>query len=476
MSSPGSASSCSPGSSPRLPLLAAAILVLGSCGGDAAGPPSGGGGATSVAVTPATVSLTGLGDTLRLEARGLDASGGTVGGLSFAWTSSNPNIAAVDAAGLLTAVSNGSVTVSAVAGTLVGSATVTVESSTGGVRFITGTAGRNLDPDGFTAMLDGASVGAIGLDDTLTVLDVPPGTHPVTLSGLLPSCHADPAEPVMQTVVAGSVAEVVFGVECLGVPANISLAFTRAETEADPPRLNIVGLTDGGTVPVQLTFHRGLDRGPDWSADGSRLAFTRDGVICVVNSDGTDLRAFDQGEHPDWSPDGTRIVFDNGTWVFVFEPDGSGEGVLLARGAEPDWSPDGTKIAFIAPSGDEYDIFVMNADGTGVVNLTNSPTLLDREPTWSPDGARIAFRRLDRSESVGYDLWVMDADGSNQTRLLSQPGAQTQPTWLPDDRLLFDNPGGNIMSLALGTGEVSQVIGPEASGVFYWSATWRSVP
>jgi len=66
------------------------------------------------------------------------------------------------------------------------------------------------------------------------------------------------------------------------------------------------------------------------------------------------------------------------------------------------------------------DILVINPDGTGIVNLTNSPER-EVDPAWSPDGQRIAF-------SVG-GLWVMDADGSNQTQLTD---SGQEPAWHPD--------------------------------------------
>jgi TolB protein len=77
----------------------------------------------------------------------------------------------------------------------------------------------------------------------------------------------------------------------------------------------------------------------------------------------------------------------------------------------PVWSPDGTKIAFQSLRDHNYEIYVMNADGSGQTNLTNHPGK-DLEPSWSPDGTQIYFR-TDRDGNM-YDDYVMTADGSGQ--------------------------------------------------------------
>jgi TolB protein len=98
------------------------------------------------------------------------------------------------------------------------------------------------------------------------------------------------------------------------------------------------------------------------------------------------------GGFPDWSPDGSRIAFDTffegRPEIFVMNPDGtkpariSNGGGLLA-----DWSPDNSMIAFAVgffSGGPLGDIYIMNADGSGRTNLTNSPEAFDSEPVWQP--------------------------------------------------------------------------------------------
>jgi YVTN family beta-propeller protein len=87
------------------------------------------------------------------------------------------------------------------------------------------------------------------------------------------------------------------------------------------------------------------------------------------------------------------------------------------------------KIAFVSTRDDPNgEIYVMNADGSGVTRLTSDPGL-DADPTWSPDGTQIAWA-AERAGNV--DIYVMDADGSNPRRITTNAAADTLPTWSPD--------------------------------------------
>jgi Tol biopolymer transport system component/uncharacterized RDD family membrane protein YckC len=136
--------------------------------------------------------------------------------------------------------------------------------------------------------------------------------------------------------------------------------------------------------------------------------------------------------YPDWSPDGARIAYarstsaDAETDISVMDADGSDQTNLThtsIRESEPVWSPDGRKIAFTrAPTIYPPDaIFVMNADGSGQRNLTNNPEDDYSAPSWSPDGKKIAFEsdrtNYPRKEIPPFDIFVMNADGSGKTNL-----------------------------------------------------------
>jgi Tol biopolymer transport system component len=150
-------------------------------------------------------------------------------------------------------------------------------------------------------------------------------------------------------------------------------------------------------------------------------------------------------ENPSWSPDSKRIAFESPrydvtTEIYVMNADGSNPVNLtntpLRGEAAPSWSPDGKHIAFESWSrrAEDHDvdaeIYVMNADGSGATRLTNNSTY-DHAPAWSPDGERIAFVSGRNGSS---EIYVMNADGSEQTNLTNNLADDTDPSWSPNGK------------------------------------------
>jgi Tol biopolymer transport system component len=184
---------------------------------------------------------------------------------------------------------------------------------------------------------------------------------------------------------------------------------------------------------------------PHWSPDGLRLVFNSDHDdepkdtpdLWGMDLDGTNLVEYiDRPPTADfngqWAPDGNRILFvsdrDGDYNLYVVDTDGTGLKRLTSHRAadyNPCWSPDGSKIAFVSDRSGNLDIYVMDSDGSNVVRLT---TYLgyDSAPAWSPSGDRIVFE----SDRDGHsDLWIMDADGSNPTQLTDDEAADIHPDW-----------------------------------------------
>ena len=130
-----------------------------------------------------------------------------------------------------------------------------------------------------------------------------------------------------------------------------------------------------------------------------------------------------------------EIVFQSnrsGNWdIYRINADGSGLVQLTHSDADdqyPVWSPDGTQIAFKSDRNGNFDIYVMDADGSNQRQITDDPAN-DEDPAWSPDGTRIVFH----SERKGsMEVFVMNADGSDVTQLTNTMGKNGIPAWSPD--------------------------------------------
>jgi len=136
---------------------------------------------------------------------------------------------------------------------------------------------------------------------------------------------------------------------------------------------------------------------------------------------------------PRWSPDSSRIAFHstrddpsgNNVEIYVMNADGSNQTRLTNNSsfdASPEWSPDGTRIVFKSLRDNHINIYVMNADGTSQTRLTNITDDLYFDvvsPIFSPDGTRIVFLNSYTfvGEVIFSQLYVMNADGSNPVRL-----------------------------------------------------------
>ena len=202
----------------------------------------------------------------------------------------------------------------------------------------------------------------------------------------------------------------------------------------------------------QLLFETILtDHG--WSPDGNRIVFaacTSAGMgscfgytVFTSNLEGGDSRPLDSPSSfvvsVDWSPDGSKIAIGDGQHIWTVPADGTGGSTPLVTGpgnnGVPSWSPDGRRLAFMSNRDGNFEIYVMNADGTGQTRLTDNP-LGDESPVWGPDGTRIAFNRRECNASrCVSNILTMEADGTNEVQLttngLDTGAFESRPDWQP---------------------------------------------
>jgi TolB protein len=158
--------------------------------------------------------------------------------------------------------------------------------------------------------------------------------------------------------------------------------------------------------------------------------------------------------------------------VWVMNENGSGRRRLtnLFSAKRGDWSPDGRRLAFdgrFYRTLFDFDIGVMNADGTGVRRITRGPER-DISAAWSPAGRWIAFSRL-KAEGGIPDLWLVRPDGKGAHLLVRQASF---PAWSPDgSRVVFDAPGGIWAARPDGSGRKKLVTGNV--GELSWSPDGR---
>jgi len=186
-----------------------------------------------------------------------------------------------------------------------------------------------------------------------------------------------------------------------------------------------------GTGVTQLTTTQVavLDQFP--IAFGKQITFNRfeDGSywIYIMNADGTGLTRLPQtagGVYPAPSPKGGRIAFSRGGDIYLVDVTTGGLTNLTnspVSEQDPAYSPSGKQIAF-ARSGSDGGIFVMNDDGTAVTRITtNTSNAHDTKPRWSPDGKRIAFTS---TRDGSYGIYTINADGTGLTDLTRAPLTQ----------------------------------------------------
>lgn len=324
---------------------------------------------------------------------------------------------------------------------------VTCTAATGSLRIRTATTGSSPDQDGYTATVDAGTAQSIAVNGTRTVSGLNPGSHQVTLGGLASNCRVTGDNPRSASVSAGGTVELSFAITCSAATGSIGI--TTATTGASPDDGYTVAVDNGIGQPIGANATVTVSN----VAPGvHQVALTGVAANCTVAGENPRPVTVTSGGPASIAftitctapSSSSKIAFnswDGGTAaIYVVNPDGTGLTKLTPQGEDdrrPVWSPDRSKIAFQRNS---VEIWVMSADGSNRVRVTDRLADGNSPFRWSPDGSMIAFERNDETVECDLDgvpspcpldqVWTMRADGTN----LRKVGNGTDPSWAPDSR------------------------------------------
>jgi Tol biopolymer transport system component len=394
------------------------------------------------------------GQSRTLVAIAKDASGGILHGRPFSWTSQDPTIATIDESGRLTGILAGSTSVTATSAghsatahvtvTLVPVASISVSPSTPVIEIGEQRQLQVIVKDAQGNLLEGRQV-QWSLDNANA--SITPGG---VLTGLRNGyVTVTAASEGVSTSIGGTIVE--------PIQYDWDLLYHRANL-AGESELFTLSLS-GGSVPFRLNAGT-VSRGATGSPDGLRVAFAvsmtdligeRIDDLFAVDRNGMNMKRLTTAagidDSPDWSPAGGRIAWvhweiDGRSDIWVMNPDGTGQVNLTADmpatgiRREPAWSRNGTRIAFAqfenGPNGTTASIWIMNADGSGKQQLTSTLTGFDASPTWAPGGQEIAFTRYYAGEP---DITVVDVNAGTLRRI-TLAGSEAGPAWSPDGSMI----------------------------------------
>ncbi|WP_340817910.1 hypothetical protein [Methanolobus sp. WCC4] len=240
-------------------------------------------------------------------------------------------------------------------------------------------------------------------------------------------------------------------------------------------------MNSDGSGKKKLYDGMAWDGEPEFNGDGTKIYFASESKkafsaryisVHVMNEDGSEgvkLTETADSKAPSLSPDGSRLVYTSrvsGNYdIWTMSPNGSDSVRLTdATGDDisPSWSPDGKNIVYSSMG----DIFTIGVNAARPVQLT-SDTYDNVEPDYSPDGKLIAY-----ASNIGgdYDLWILNADGSSHTRITSDSSSERAPAWSPDgERIAYvSNRDGEydiwVMDLGSGSIELEEIEGAGSTG------------
>ena len=214
--------------------------------------------------------------------------------------------------------------------------------------------------------------------------------------------------------------------------------------------------------------------------------------LYVMNADGSGAQQLTHNgasSSPVWSPGHRQIAYrfkqNDVADIYVMNANGSGaQQVTHDNGTNndyPTWSPDSQQIAFVSNESGKSDIWTVNVGGGTAHQLTTSPNADAQSPAWSPDGRQIAYSTNSTHPIGNYEIYLMNADGTHAQRLTTSDGDSDSPAWSPDGQQIAyvstQNGGSSILTIVVTGGQSSQVyeIPDGFIGTLSWSPDGKSL-
>ncbi len=390
----------------------------------------------------------------------------------------------------------------------------------GTVRIVNQTSGGDPDLDGYMVVLDGNTRRLLPVNSALSINDIIPGMHAVSLDMVADNCTVRGDNQRSINVTAGQSVEVSFDVECDATGIAISVHTTGSDLptsyqvalNAGPPVFletdgsALVSRLQAGTYTVALsipsdncTVAGGKLKTVEISARTvtavafdiacvpltrlKKIAYVVDTMVNLaqetwietVNVDGSGAAKLTLGGSPSWSPDGTRLAYSDAHCVYnyydasfgcgggvnIIDPEtGRLTGVTGGNGAfSPAWSPTDDAIAVVRccdQLGAPGRLSLIGLRGLPSVELTIPAALGIAHPVWSPDGQQLAFVCF--VDQTSADLCTINRDGTGLARLTSDPFSKADPAWSPDGKVIAFTRGPTIALIALADRRVTLLV------------------
>ena len=234
---------------------------------------------------------------------------------------------------------------------------------------------------------------------------------------------------------------------CLS-PDNETIIFSGTQSGGSDNLIQLWKVSSSGsTSPIKITSGGSNHKlSPSFTKDGDYIVYCSEGQLWKVRKDGAGgkMKIPGSGTNQDFAPNVSSkniLVFcsvqksqssaKNDKYLIWTSNLNGGELTQLREGIYPQWSPDGTKIIFEH----KKEIWLINSDGTNLMQLTNTSDIYEGKPSFSGDGNKIVYvsnEDVSRKPMMDYNIWIMNEDGSEKQQKTELGAWDSWPIWGKD--------------------------------------------